>query len=103
MPPKSSKQPKKRSREEVPAPTRSPGLIEMSRRIKAAAKKNKSMKRLRQRLVKKHGWSYEFAKTASREYLRMMAIKAIHGDMDGAMYSPSPIVDMVWHEHLLSN
>ncbi|KNE54095.1 hypothetical protein AMAG_00097 [Allomyces macrogynus ATCC 38327] len=36
-----------------------------------------------------------------REYRRFLALKFVHRDADALLLSPSPLIDVVWHAHVL--
>eukprot|EP00854_Cymbomonas_tetramitiformis_P001762 gene1762-2428_t len=52
-------------------------------------------------------WEIWFARKAAREYVRFIDLKVAlkdfgEGENDSLLVSPSPIVDAVWHTHLLN-
>lgn len=49
------------------------------------------------RLAKENGWTINFTAGAVLEYKKFMYLAAT----SGSMVSPSPIVDVVWHQHLI--
>jgi hypothetical protein len=49
------------------------------------------------RLAKENYWSKNFAKKTILEYKKFMYLAA----MSDMMVSPSEIIDVVWHEHLI--
>lgn len=48
-------------------------------------------------MILQHKWSYPYALQVSIEYKRFMAIRAEHPDT-----SPSDVIDMFWHQHILN-
>ena len=49
------------------------------------------------RLINENYWTTDFAHTAIIEYKKFMYLAAVSAEM----VSPSPIVDIVWHQHLV--
>eukprot|EP00602_Paraphysomonas_sp_CaronLab_P009708 CAMPEP_0185025254 /NCGR_PEP_ID=MMETSP1103-20130426/8279_1 /TAXON_ID=36769 /ORGANISM="Paraphysomonas bandaiensis, Strain Caron Lab Isolate" /LENGTH=235 /DNA_ID=CAMNT_0027558407 /DNA_START=25 /DNA_END=732 /DNA_ORIENTATION=+ len=46
-------------------------------------------------------WDPHFAEEATGEYIRLIEMKCVSRDIDGKILSPSPIIDQVWHTHIL--
>jgi hypothetical protein len=49
----------------------------------------------------RHHIQKEDAISAVKEFARFVVLKNILGDFEGVLLSPSPLVDLVWHEMLL--
>ncbi len=49
------------------------------------------------RLARENKWTQTFTSTAVKEYKKFMYLAAI----SESMVSPSPIIDLVWHQHLI--
>ena len=49
------------------------------------------------RLAYENGWSFHFTKRAITEYKKFMFLAGTSSEM----VSPSPVVDIVWHQHLI--
>mmetsp|Transcript_20334 Transcript_20334/g.29194 ORF Transcript_20334/g.29194 Transcript_20334/m.29194 type:complete len:239 (+) Transcript_20334:80-796(+) len=46
-------------------------------------------------------WDPHFAEGATSEYIRFIELKCAIRDIDSNILSPSPIIDQVWHTHIL--
>jgi hypothetical protein len=49
------------------------------------------------RLINENFWTNDFAEKAIREYKKFMYLAAT----SDLMVSPSPVIDTVWHQHLI--
>jgi len=58
--------------------------------------------RLAKRMCLEENWSPSYAIEAVREYQRFMELKVVLEDIEGKRLSPSPIIDEIWHMHLLN-
>jgi len=52
-------------------------------------------------MCRRHFWEARFAENAAEEYLKFLELKIAVEDYDASVLSPSPIVDAVWHAHIL--
>ena len=56
---------------------------------------------LASRLERKHGISAAEARKRAKAYKQFLALKAATLDIDATKLSPPPLIDSVWHEHVL--
>lgn len=48
------------------------------------------------------GWSARFAINAVKEYYKFLELKVALRDVDATRLSPSPLIDEIWHMHILN-
>lgn len=56
---------------------------------------------LENRYQKRYGYGGHDTKDILSEYKKFLIIKCVNEDYDASKYSPSPIVDTMWHLHIL--
>lgn len=59
------------------------------------------MKELARRMWQQD-WSAKFAIDAVQEYYKFLELKAALRDVDASRISPSPLIDQIWHMHILN-
>lgn len=52
-------------------------------------------------IMKTLGWERDFAAAAVREYFQFLELKMIVEDWNAEILSPSPLLDQIWHLHIL--
>lgn len=57
--------------------------------------------RLVKNVVAAYNWEFKFATKAVGEYCRFLELKHLFRDVDALILSPSPLIDEIWHMHVL--
>jgi hypothetical protein len=77
------------------------GSNELSKRIQKELDAGSVTGRLATLVLKGNPWTLKYVWAIVHEYLRFLELKLEAADSNGTLLSPSPLIDQLWHLHIL--